>query len=664
MARLYRDAHGIPHLRADSVLDLAQAQGRVTVADRAWQLEWLRRRATGTTAEVAGEPGLSWDRFSRRMRTVETAQRAFAACSDETQRFVTSYVDGVNAALADLDPDLVPELRELSLKPGEWEPWMPLATFLAQHLLFANIGGLLWKRLATEALGDDVRFLSSQDPTASGSNAWAAGGRRTASGLPLIGGDPHRIIEQPGVYQQVRLACDDPADRFDVVGYTFVGVPGVQHFAHAGEVAWAITNACADYQDVVSDDGSDVVEQHTEAIAVLDGDPVEIDVVETARGLVFDAGLAVRTSSWVLGDLGFDALLGLLRARSVDDVDRALDAWVEPVNNALIADRAGAVRYRIAGRVPVRDEAGAWTGWLTESNRADLPDDGHVVTANEHRGPESDAIGTVFAAPYRAERLHDLLGGRTDLATADYAAFHNDALLATVPMLTALVPGAFDDFDGVMAADSAQAARYAAYRSALVRRVCADPAFADLVAAADSHGHEPIFAPWLNATYRIGLALPRLANETMAGRRPLGIDLRAHARAALAEVDGDGEGSDAGDGAHDAAATWGDTHVTEPVHWFAYLTDRDFDRLPVLPLSGDADCVRCCVSYPAIDDACSRGPVARYVWDLADRTAGGWVVPTGAHGLPGDPHHHDQLPLWAAGELAPIVTDWEQLTEE
>jgi penicillin amidase len=656
MARLYRDAFGIPHLRADSIHDLAHAQGRVTVEDRAWQLEWLRRRANGTTAEITGEPGLSWDRFSRRMRTVETAQRAFAACTDETQRFVTSYVDGVNEALAELDPESVPELRELGIGAGEWEPWMPLATFLAQHLLFANIGGLLWKRLATDVLGDDVRFLSHQDPTASGSNAWAAGGGRTASGLPLIGGDPHRIIEQPGVYQQVRVVCEDPADSFDVAGYTFVGVPGVQHFAHAGEVAWAITNACADYQDVVDDDGSDVVEQHTETIQVLGAEPVEIDVIETARGLVFEDGLAVRTSSWELGELGFDAILGLLRARSVDDVDRALDSWVEPVNNALIADRAGEVRYRIAGRVPERDGSGAWTGWLTEPNRADVPADGHVVTANEWRGPESDAIGSVFAAPYRADRLHALLDGRADLTRDDYVAFHNDALLQTVPMVTALVPGAFADFDGVMDAGSAQAARYAAFRSALVRRVSAEPVFAKLFDPSADHRHEEIFAPWLNATYRIALALPRLANETMAGHRPFGIDLVAHAEAALAEVDAEVD-------AAGVPATWGDTHVTDPVHWFGYLTGQDFDDLPQLPLSGDADCVRCCVSYPALSDECSRGSVARYVWDLADRTAGGWVVPTGAYGLPGDPHHHDQLPLWAAGELAPIVTDWDQLTE-
>ncbi|WP_183093252.1 penicillin acylase family protein [Nocardioides stalactiti] len=658
MARLYRDSFGIPHLRAGSVLDLAHAQGRVAVADRAWQLEWLRRRAEGTTAEVVGQVGVSWDRFSRRMRTVETAQRAFAACTEETQAFVTSYVDGVNAGLAGLDPTTVPELADLGLAPGEWAPWTPLATFLAQHLLFANIGGLLWKRLAVEVLGDDVRFLSHQDPTASGSNAWAAAGGRTTSGLPLIGGDPHRIIEQPGVYQQVRLVCEDPADPFDVVGYTFVGVPGVQHFAHAGEVAWAITNACADYQDVVDDDGSEVVERHLETIEVRDGEPVEIEVVQTARGLVFEDGLAVRTSSWELGDLGFDAILGLLRARTVDDVDRALDSWVEPVNNAVVADRAGVVRYRIAGKVPVRDEHGAWTGWVLEPNRADVPADGHVVTANERRGPESDAIGTVFAAPYRADRLHALLDGRTDLDRDAFASFHNDALLATVPMVTALVPGAFDGFDGVMDAGSAQAARYAAFRSALVRRLCDEPVFAGLFAPPAGHEHEEIFAPWLNATYRIGLALPRLANENLAGHRPFGVDLVALAEAALAEVDA---GIAA---ARDDVPTWGETHLTDPVHWFGLLTDKDYDDLPRLPLSGDADCVRCCVSYPAISDECSRGSVARYVWDLADRNAGGWVVPVGASGLPGTPHHHDQLALWAAGGLAPIVTDWDELVEE
>lgn len=623
MARLFRDAYGVPHLRAGSVADLAHAQGRATALDRAWQLEWLRLRATsGTAAVVGGEVAEAWDAFAHDVRLVETARRAYDACTSETRAFVTAYAAGVNAGLAATDPGAVPELAHLGHVPGEWEPWTPMATFLAQQVLFGTIGSQLWDRLAREALGDDARLLSHEGPQAAGSNAWAVGGGRTASGFPLIGGDPHRSLEQPGVYQQVRLVCEDPDDAFDVVGYTFVGVPGVQHFAHAGEVAWAITNACADYQDVV-EDGS---------------------------GLPLGNGLGVRTTSWVLGELGFDALLPLLRARTVDDVDRAFDHWVEPVNNLVIADRSGALRYRIAGRVPVRDDAGRWTGWLADPNRAYATPSEVLVTANERRGPESAAVGSAFAPPYRADRIRALLGERQGLTTADFAAIHDDALLPTVRTLAGLVPGAFDDFDGVMAAGSAPAARFAAWRSALVRRLAAEPALADLFGPDRAHDHGPLFAWSMDPLVHLGLALPMLATEALVGRPPFGIDLPALARAALDDLAGD-----------DLAASWGETHVAQPTH---ALGEGGFDAgIPFLPVSGDQDAVRTMGSWPAISDAATRGAVARYVWDLADRTAGGWVVPTGASGLPG-PHLADQLRPWLEGRLVPIVSDWDQLVED
>ncbi len=273
------------------------------------------------------------------------------------------------------------------------------------------------------------------------------------------------------------------------------------------------------------------------------------------------------------------------------------------------------------------------------------------MTANERRGPESDPIGTAFAPPHRARRIEELLGVRTGLTTADFAAIHNDTLLATVPVLTALVPGAFDDFDARMEADSPAAARFAAWRSALVRRLVAEPALAPLLDPPAEHRHDPLFAGWVDPTFRIALALPTLA----AAGTPFGIDLAALGRAALAEVEAAGE-------AGDLAGTWGDTHVFAPVHAFDTL-GRAWPGVPEHPVSGDSDCVRCCSSYPAQDDVCSRGSVARYVWDLADRTRGGWVVPTGAAGDLDDPHHHDQLDAWVAGELLPIVTDWDQLTE-
>jgi penicillin amidase len=353
MARIYRDAWGIPHVRGSSVADVARAQGEVTARDRSWQLEHLRRRATGTCAEVLGAPAVAWDLLARRTLVADTAQRAHDSLAPDTRAFVAAYVDGVNAGLHDDSA----ELRTLAIAPEPWQPWTPLAVFLAQHLLFASLPGKLWSTRARTLLGDDAVLLWHEGPHTSGSNAWAVGGARAASGLPLVGGDPHRVLESPGVYQQVRLACDDPEDAFDVVGFAFPGVPGVQHFAHAGSVAWAITNASADYQDVYAErlrrvdgrvealgpDGWAPAGSRVETVDVLEDGPVTVEVVTTERGPLFEGsvdageGLSLRAASTVLGDLGFDSLLPLLRARTVDDVDEALDRWVEPVNNVVVA---------------------------------------------------------------------------------------------------------------------------------------------------------------------------------------------------------------------------------------------------------------------------------------------------------------------------------------
>ena len=670
MARIYRDAYGVPHVRAGSVLDLAEGQGRVTAQDRSWQLEYLRRRATGTAAEVLGGRHRDWDVLARRTRMADTGRRAFDGLDAESQAFVAAYVAGVNAGLS----SDAPELAELGLTPAPWEPWMPLAVFHAQHVLFAALPDKLWQHRVRTELGDDARFLARDGAVSSGSNAWAVGGARTASGVPLIGGDPHRVFESPGVYAQVRLACEDPDDAFDVVGFTFPGVPGVQHFAHAGDVAWAITNACGDYQDVFEESLDDVVSRRQETVRVRGGTEVAVEVWATERGPLFEVdvdrgrGLSLRDAATVLGDLGFSALLPLLRARTVDDVDAALDAWVEPGNNVVIADRHGAVRFRNAGRIPAHpepqrhgivataDPEGGWAGWV-DLPRYDVPPDGQVVTANENRGDESRLIGTTFAPQHRAQRLHALLRGRDDLAPADFESFLNDvvntAAIGPVGVVAGLSPGPAGarvqrlilDWDQRMDADSAGAAAFAAWRTALTSRLVGEPVFAGLL---DPFVHGPVFAVYLDLTASVGLALETI----LAADDPFGIDVRRLSALAL-------------DDAADHAGTWGDTHRFSTTHGFD-LADPDLlaPGVPAVALSGDYDTVRCTGSLPAITDEAYRGSVARYVWDLADVTNGGWVVPMGASGDPRSPHHLDQLDDWAEGRLLPIVTDWDELVEE
>ncbi|MFB8753774.1 penicillin acylase family protein [Streptomyces parvulus] len=721
-AETYRDAWGIPHLRADSVQELARAQGRVTARDRAWQLEVERHRAVGTSASFLGPGALSWDRLARRARLADTARRCQAALEEkdpETAAWIRAYVDGVNEGLSTTlttpttttpttttpttttpaTPEApAPEFTRTGLTPGRWEPWTPLAVWLATHILFAGFPAKLWREHITTHLGPEaVALFATDGPGTAGSNGWLVSGDRTTTGHALIAGDPHRWIEDPGVYQQIHLSCPE----FDVVGLAVPGIPGIAHFGHTGTVAWAITNAMSDYQDLYHERlrrtgagvealGPDGVwhraARHTELIRVAgekgtEGETVEVEVIETDRGPVIAGGpeglddgtpaaLSLRYPPRVTADLGFGALLPLLRARRVADVDRALDAWAEPVNVVQAADTEGGLLHRVAGRVPIRPDANrlrpvpawepghAWDGWHTPP-RAGLTD-GVAVMANQ-RGPATP-LGIEFAPPHRADRITELLAGRERWSAADMPAIHTDtrlgsaaALLDRLTTLDGLTPEAAALRDRLLAwdrhmdADSTDAAHYAALRTAVVGRLAAQPVLAP---ASVPPAYPEVLQPWLALVPRVGHALEHL----LRAEDLYGIDRAAAVRAALEEV-----------AARPPAGTWGDTHRLTAWRALPDPTPTPTDGSVPAPgprLSGDHDCVLCTSPVPGVTDLAARGPAARYVWDLADRSGSRWAVPHGASGVPGSPHHQDQQPLWLAGELAPVVTDFDQLTKE
>ncbi|MEU2780742.1 MULTISPECIES: penicillin acylase family protein [unclassified Streptomyces] len=693
---IFRDAWGIPHLRADGVDELARTQGRVTALDRAWQLEVERHRARGTSASFLGAESLSWDVLVRRVRLDDTARRCFEALErqdPETARWVRAYVDGVNEGLAE-GARRTPEFARTGLAPGRWEPWTPFGIWLGVHLLFAGFPAKLWREQVRRHLGPGaVGLFATDGPGTSGSNGWLVSGERTLTGQAIIAGDPHRFIEEPGVYQQIHLSCPE----FDVVGLAVPGVPGIAHFGHTGSVAWAITNAMADYQDLYRErlrrTGAGVealdpdgvwrrATRHTETVEVAGEEPVEVEVIETARGPVIVGGpeglpdgttggdredpplaLALRHPPRVTGDLGFGALLPLLRARRVADVDRALDAWTEPVNVVQAADTEGGLLHRVAGKVPMRSTANRlhpvpawepgheWRGWH-ETPRGGLTD-GVAAMANQ-RGLATP-LGVEFAAPHRADRITALLAEKEHWSAADMPEIHRDTHLASAAPLLDLLAGlgglgpaaervrrTLLAWDRRMDADSTDAALYARVRGAVVRRLAAHPAFAAL---AVPPAHPDVLLPWLALLPRVAFALEHLLRADDL----YGVDRAELVRAAVEEV------------AEDTAApapTWGDTHRLAP--WRALPDPASAEP----GLSGDHDCVLCTSAVPGLTDLSARGPAARYVWDLAGREESRWVVPLGASGVPGSPHHRDQLPLWLRGELVPVVTDFTAFEKE
>lgn len=597
-------------VRAGSLTELAREQGRATARSHAAVL-------AEDVALLEGRTGTAWDELARRTLLVETAERATRAMDDESRAFFAAYADGVN----DVRPDDRP-----------WQPWTPAGIFALHHVLFGTFGHHLWHRQVRRTLGaaalDD---LAQEAPAMSGSNAWVAGGDRTASGAPLVGADPHRVLSWPGVYQRVHLV----AEGVDVLGLTFPGVPGVQHFGHTGSVAWAVTNAMAETQDAIDVevrrlDGQTAVRRDGgstwHACSVRDGvvrspwGPLVVGRVpaEGEQG----EGVVLRWTVHVLGDLGLSAVLPLLRARRASDVEAALDRWVEPVNDVLVADREGVVVHRLAGRVPRRDPDGTWDGWLELPTVRGGPE-ALVVSAN-HRRPGRELVAREVAPPHRAVRLQELLEGRHDLRVDDAVAVHADTvLLPAVSWQKRLADrpttdAAVEDrrvlllgWDGRMDAESHAAGAFADLRSTLVRRLAAHPA---LLPLRTEHGLDPVWEPWLQPEPRIALALDRWME---AGTAPLGIDLDAELAAALV------------DSATRPARAWGETHGV------------DVPGVGRVPLAGDDGCVLSTASVPGLDDTAWRGPVARVVWDLADRAASRWTVP-------------DDVEVWASGGTGPV----------
>ena len=76
---LYRDRHGIPHVRAETEHDASLGQGFAHAQDRLWQMECDRRRCDGRWSELVGPEGLEQDRMMRRFQIRGTLEQDYEA---------------------------------------------------------------------------------------------------------------------------------------------------------------------------------------------------------------------------------------------------------------------------------------------------------------------------------------------------------------------------------------------------------------------------------------------------------------------------------------------------------------------------------------------------------------------------------------------------------
>ena len=115
-----RDEHGVPSITAGTLDDLFFAQGYVTAEDRLWQMDMMRRYASGELAAALGPKYVPVDREQRVLGLRDVARRSLAHATVEERAQLEAYARGVNAYIAEHQYGLPLEMRVLRYFPRTW----------------------------------------------------------------------------------------------------------------------------------------------------------------------------------------------------------------------------------------------------------------------------------------------------------------------------------------------------------------------------------------------------------------------------------------------------------------------------------------------------------------------------------------------------------------
>lgn len=297
-AEILIDRWGIPHIYAASKNDAFFVQGFNAARDRLWQMDLWRKRGLGKLSEVLGPSYEEQDRAARLFLYRGEMEREWEAYGPETERIVTSFVNGINAyvEMTEGKPDLLPdEFKLLGYKPSKWEPedivrirshglTRNVKNEVARAITLRQFGNEAesirqrlepdWKisipegldlfdipeevldtyNLATKGVDFDKNEITMNSASLHeqieyesglGSNNWVIGPEKSKTGRPILANDPHRTLAVPSLRYIAHLS----APGLNVIGGGEPVLPGIS-IGHNGKAAFGLTIFAIDQEDL------------------------------------------------------------------------------------------------------------------------------------------------------------------------------------------------------------------------------------------------------------------------------------------------------------------------------------------------------------------------------------------------------------------------------
>jgi len=403
------DGYGIPHIYAQNETDAYFALGYVHAQDRLFQMEMLRRAASGRLAEIIGPDLVKVDKLFRTLRLNQFAEKQAAkflnADTASFQKAALAYHKGVNEFIRNGKTPL--EFTIMGIPKTEFTPKdMYLAVgFMTfgfaegfrvdpvMQKIKSQWGDEYLKDLAINTPADAARIPSFKGevktltpliatireaieaipvPLLAGSNGWAISGAKTKSGKPILANDTHIGFGQPAVWYEAHIEYPG----FSFYGHHLAGVP----FGALGQnnfCGWGITMFENDDLDffVETTDAShpnqvkrgnnwEPVEVVNETIKVKGQPDVLHEVKISSHGPIVNGivGNIEEGGDWIALDwqllhgdnLALTAFYQLNHASSFAEANAAVSKLSSPGLNLMYADVAGNIAWWALAKLPIR----------------------------------------------------------------------------------------------------------------------------------------------------------------------------------------------------------------------------------------------------------------------------------------------------------------------
>ncbi len=691
------DTWGVPHIYAANSADLFFAQGWVAASDRLWQMEMWRRAGEGRLAEVLGESAIERDRFARLLRYRGDMNAEWNSYAPDAKAIIQSFVNGVNAYIANAGDRLPVEFQMMGFRPEPWTPEVCI-TRLAGYVMTGNASSEVARAQLVVAVGTqraaqlmppdppvpievapsldlkgiDQRILAGSRAASApfvarqvresdaGSNNWTIAGRRTLSGKPLLANDPHRTIALPSLRYMAHLV----APGWNVIGSGEPALPGIA-VGHNERVAFGFTIFPADMQDlyVEETDPADPLRYKTtsgawekmkaitEPIRVKGrAEPVAAELHFTRHGpVIFEDHAAHRAYAlrWIgaePGTAGYLASLSLDRAANWKEFRAALERWKLPPENLVYADLDGNIGEQSAGLVPRRDN---WRGLLPVPGGANYEWNGFLSLDDlpHSYNPPEGFIATANNRTIAADEKKAI----------GYEWSAPDRVNRITEVLRSKPKFSIEDMERLQHDEVSLPARQfvkmlPAFAPEMLRKwdgnLSADSAPAALyevtVRKLRPKAINTMFpaetAGPIQARISQAVWMAVLAKLSEGLRRSMFTQALEEAQTELRDRLGSDERS----------WRWGDLHKTP----FNHPLSKEFD-LEAPERGGDSTTPNATSFNNNYQQ--TSGASYREIFDLADWDRSRAINVPGQSGQPGSPHYGDLLPLWAKGKYFPLA---------